>query len=77
MPFIDRPGCRLFYSVVDVTPPWVEADETIIFHHGVSATGGGAGVPVPPAGNVENSRSKIFWGLFSPVTACPAAENSI
>ena len=39
MPFVDRPRCRLFYTVVDVTPPWVEDPPTVIFHHGVSATG--------------------------------------
>ena len=39
MPFVDRPGCRLFYTVVDVTPPWVQDPPAIIFHHGVSATG--------------------------------------
>ena len=39
MPFVDRPGCRLFYAVVDVTPPWAHDPPAIIFHHGVSATG--------------------------------------
>lgn len=39
MPFVERPGCRLFYTVVDVTAPWVQDAPAIIFHHGVSATG--------------------------------------
>ncbi len=38
MPYVEQPGCRLFYSVVDVTPPWVEDPPTIVFHHGVSVT---------------------------------------
>ncbi len=38
MPHVDRPGCRLAYRLLDVTPPWVEDPETIVFHHGVSVT---------------------------------------
>jgi pimeloyl-ACP methyl ester carboxylesterase len=38
MPYVDRPGCRLSYTLVDVTPPWVEDPPTILFHHGVSTT---------------------------------------
>jgi pimeloyl-ACP methyl ester carboxylesterase len=38
MPFVDRPGCRLGYHVIDATPPWVKNPPTIIFHHGVSTT---------------------------------------
>jgi pimeloyl-ACP methyl ester carboxylesterase len=39
VPTVDRPGCRLSYTVIDVTPPWAAQPETILFHHGVSATG--------------------------------------
>ena len=39
MPFADRPDCRLFYSEIDATPPWADDCETVLFHHGVSATG--------------------------------------
>ena len=38
MSYVDRPGCRLFYDIVDVTPPWVEDPKTIVFYHGVSVT---------------------------------------
>lgn len=38
MPFVDRPGCRLFYRLVDVVPPWAEGPPTILLHHGVSTT---------------------------------------
>ena len=38
MPYVDRPGCRLAYQVLDVTPAWVTAPETIVFYHGVSVT---------------------------------------
>lgn len=38
MPSVDRPGCRLCYDLVDVTPPWIDQPGTIVFHHGVSVT---------------------------------------
>ena len=38
MPYVDRPGCRLAYKVLDVTPAWVTSPETIVFYHGVSVT---------------------------------------
>jgi pimeloyl-ACP methyl ester carboxylesterase len=48
MPYVDRPGCRLAYQVLDVTPAWVTAPETIVFYHGVSVTAGlwGDWIPV-------------------------------
>ena len=36
MPHVDRPGCRLAYELLDVTPAWIEEPETIVFYHGVS-----------------------------------------
>jgi pimeloyl-ACP methyl ester carboxylesterase len=40
MPLLDRPGCRLSYRVIDVTPPWAEdpPPPAILFVHGVSTT---------------------------------------
>lgn len=38
MPFVERPGCRLSYTLIDVTPPWVADPPAIVFHHGVSTT---------------------------------------
>lgn len=38
MPFVQRPGCRLSYTLVDLTPPWVPDPPAIVFHHGVSTT---------------------------------------
>jgi pimeloyl-ACP methyl ester carboxylesterase len=38
MPDVERPGCQLAYELLDVTPPWVEHPETIVFYHGVSVT---------------------------------------
>ncbi|MDA1098751.1 MAG: alpha/beta hydrolase [Proteobacteria bacterium] len=37
MPQLDTGAHRLHYEIVDLTAPWVEAPETIIFHHGVGA----------------------------------------
>jgi pimeloyl-ACP methyl ester carboxylesterase len=34
------PGCLLDYDVLDLTPAWMEAPETILFHHGIGATKG-------------------------------------
>ena len=28
---------NIHYEVIDLTPPWIEAPETILFHHGVGA----------------------------------------
>jgi len=35
MPTVERDGASLYYRVIDETPPWVPAPETIIIHHGV------------------------------------------
>ncbi|NQV61455.1 MAG: alpha/beta fold hydrolase [Alphaproteobacteria bacterium] len=37
MPDLDTGAHRLHYEIIDQTAPWVEAPETIIFHHGVGA----------------------------------------
>jgi pimeloyl-ACP methyl ester carboxylesterase len=39
MPVVERPGCRLSWRVIDAVPPWRPAPETILFHHGIGATG--------------------------------------
>ena len=31
------PGCTLAWSLIDLTPPWLTAPETIVMHHGVGA----------------------------------------
>lgn len=31
------PGCRLSWSLIDLTPPWRQAPETIVMHHGIGA----------------------------------------
>src|SRR4051812_18581057 len=31
------PGCSLSWSLLDLTPPWVTAPETIVMHHGIGA----------------------------------------
>jgi pimeloyl-ACP methyl ester carboxylesterase len=36
--YVERPGCRLAYELLDVTPPWMGVPETIVFYHGVSVT---------------------------------------
>jgi pimeloyl-ACP methyl ester carboxylesterase len=33
----DVPGCRLAWSLVDLTPPWITAPQTIVMHHGIGA----------------------------------------
>lgn len=38
MPMLERPDARLFYTVTDLTPPWVENPPTIILHHGLGTT---------------------------------------
>ena len=35
--FVERPGGKLFYDVVDHTPGWLADPETIVFLHGVGA----------------------------------------
>jgi pimeloyl-ACP methyl ester carboxylesterase len=35
--FVDRPDGKLFYQVIDTTPGWLSAPETIVFLHGVGA----------------------------------------
>ena len=40
MPSTERAGATLHFTVDDLTPPWVAAPETILFHHGVGTTGG-------------------------------------
>lgn len=37
MSFATTPSGNLNYEVFDLTPPWVENPQTIIFHHGVAA----------------------------------------
>jgi len=38
MPFVERPdGARIAYDVADLTPPWVEAPPTVVFHHGIGS----------------------------------------
>ena len=36
MPFAETPTGNLRYDICDLTPPWVENPETIVFHHGVA-----------------------------------------
>jgi len=40
MPTVEHAGATLHYTVDDLTPPWVEEPETILFHHGVGTHGG-------------------------------------
>lgn len=37
MPSLIHRGAEIAYVVTDLTPPWVECPETILFHHGVGA----------------------------------------
>lgn len=37
MPFAETATGALHYEIVDAVPPWVDAPETILFHHGVAA----------------------------------------
>ena len=39
MAMADTAQGRLYYEVIDLTPPWVRAPETILFHHGIGTTG--------------------------------------
>ena len=40
MPSVQVPGCTIHYELVDLTLPWVREPETILFHHGLGASGG-------------------------------------
>jgi pimeloyl-ACP methyl ester carboxylesterase len=40
MPSLISSGCELHYQIHDLTPPWLEDKHTVIFHHGLGATGG-------------------------------------
>lgn len=40
MAFLELDNGRLYFEVIDMTAPWVEHPETILFHHGVSTTCG-------------------------------------
>lgn len=31
------PGCTLAWSLIDLTPPWLSAPDTIVMHHGIGA----------------------------------------
>lgn len=37
MPFVETPTGNLHYEVCDLTPPWIEEPQTVLFHHGVAA----------------------------------------
>jgi pimeloyl-ACP methyl ester carboxylesterase len=37
MPTLTVAGCTLDYTLLDLTPPWVEAPETVVLHHGLGA----------------------------------------
>ncbi len=36
MPFAGTPTGKLYYGICDLTPPWMEAPQAIIFNHGVA-----------------------------------------
>ena len=36
MPMLDTADGALYYDVTDLTPPWDETPETVVFHHGVA-----------------------------------------
>lgn len=40
MPLVQRCEQRLHYEVIDVADPWVGSPTTLLFHHGIGATGG-------------------------------------
>jgi pimeloyl-ACP methyl ester carboxylesterase len=40
MPTVTVPGWTLHYDVTDMVPPWVQDPETLVFHHGLGASGG-------------------------------------
>lgn len=37
MPTVNTPSGALHYTVCDIVPDWVDAPETIVFHHGIAA----------------------------------------
>ncbi|MGD8787988.1 MAG: alpha/beta fold hydrolase [Burkholderiales bacterium] len=36
MPFAETPTGDLYYEICDLTPPWLENPQTVVFHHGVA-----------------------------------------
>jgi len=40
MPFLETDAGRVYYEAIDITAPWVDAPQTILFHHGVSTNSG-------------------------------------
>lgn len=38
MPLLQSAGAQIYYSVTDLTHPWDEEPQTIIFHHGLGTT---------------------------------------
>src|SRR5215510_6914690 len=38
MPSVSVPGSVLHYDVTDLTLPWIEEPQTILFHHGLGAS---------------------------------------
>lgn len=36
MALIETPTGNLYYEICDLTPPWIEQPQTIVFHHGVA-----------------------------------------
>jgi pimeloyl-ACP methyl ester carboxylesterase len=40
MPSLAASGCELHYQIHDLTAPWIEDKQTILFHHGLGATSG-------------------------------------
>lgn len=40
MPTLSSSGCELHYQLHDLTAPWIEDKQTVLFHHGLGATSG-------------------------------------
>jgi pimeloyl-ACP methyl ester carboxylesterase len=40
MPLVCSHGCRLHYEVIDLVAPWMGNPETVLFNHGLGASGG-------------------------------------
>ena len=38
MSYLEQAGGSLYYEVIDLTAPWVENPQTVIFHHGIGIT---------------------------------------
>lgn len=36
MSFVETPTGNIYYEICDLTPPWLENPQTLIFHHGVA-----------------------------------------